>query len=816
MFQTYKSFLVCTGSTLALLATMPAFAAEQEAQAPVFEEITVTARRVEENLQRVPFAISAFSNEKLAQQDIKDVWTLTKQIPGVNICCQPGQAFATYVRGIGNGSPTYFADVPTDPNGFGNAFDLQSVQVLKGPQGTLFGLASNGGAFVFVPRKPGDTFGGYVEVSGGNYGRRTIEGAIDVPIVEDRVLFRMAALSFYRDGYITNIRNGQKLADYNYYILRPSLTLRITDSIENYTLFQYTKDRHRPQPAGVLSEFNFSSPAQVPILGVQALFNGGNQAAFDNLRAQAMITQRQLGVYKVNGFTSGCASPLGPINGPSFIPPSGEFTDVSCPFTWSRRDQLVNQTTWSFAENWQLKNIFGLAWSKSFNQPTSVSGAPLLIFDSGSPKNNTPTKGNDMWSNELQIHGKVGFVDFVAGYFANGTYSNPKVNYSLVFGNFESATISKTSSWDHSVYGQANVNLSQWIEGLSFTGGYRRSWDGVKSQTFNLDPTTLAVLGSVGGPTSPAGQARFSQGSYTAGFQYQYTPDTMFFVTNSKGYSSGGLQNVVGFETFSPDSLNNLEVGVKSTFDVAGVQARLNASYYHGWYSNVKNPVNALVTDSATGIQNLVVFTANAGKAIVEGVDADLTIAPTDWLEVGGAFNYTNDRYTSYPSINPITLQPIDLSSTHFLFTPEYKWTLRGTVKLPAPEEYGQFSITANYTHTGTIIIAPVPLLPTDPANRNTGLQCSIQRTAANGYPAVLADGSNVPIDCEPAYHNLDLSLDWRNVLNHEGLNASFIVTNVTKNIHADGQCGCYAPLGVLSYIPALPRMFQIQLHYSF
>src|SRR5690349_557080 len=121
----YRSVLVGTTSAITLAAAMPAsFAAEgQQAQAVVgIEEITVTARRVEENIQRVPIAITAFTPEKLLQQDIKDVWNLTKEVGGLNICCSSGNTSFIFVRGIGNGAPTYFADVPVSAGGFSNFF----------------------------------------------------------------------------------------------------------------------------------------------------------------------------------------------------------------------------------------------------------------------------------------------------------------------------------------------------------------------------------------------------------------------------------------------------------------------------------------------------------------------------------------------------------------------------------------------------------------------------------------------------------------------------------------------------------------------
>ena len=815
----YRSAMAVTTSAIAIATATPAISQQDDQQAQGIvglEEITVTARRVEENLQRVPIAISAFSEEKLVQQDIKDVFTLTKQLPGVNICCKPSNIFFTFVRGIGNGAPFYFAGAPIQQQqGLGNFLDIQNVQILKGPQGTLFGLASNGGAFVYEPRKPQNEFGGFINVSGGNLGRRSAEGAVNIPIVKDRVLFRMAAQSFYREGYVTDITTNVKLGDENFYVLRPSLTIRITDTIENNTIFQYAKSTTHPIPAGILHDFNFSPPSQLGILGLQSLFTGGSLDAFNALRDEALADQIRLGVYKVNGFSSSCATEEGPVFGPSFISDL-DYDRVACPYSWTRNDRLINTTTWEFMDGFTLKNIFGYEWSKSFSQPNSVSGAPLLIFDSGHPLNTTPAKGPTSWSNEIQLQGELfDRVDFVFGYFHNGSVTHPLNTYGLAFGNFASLSSTKRSTWNHSVFGQANVDLGELVEGLTLTAGYRQSWDSIKSQSWNMNPTTGAVTAVVGGPTSVAGHANFSNGSYTLGLQYQFDADTMFFITNSKGYSSGGLQNVVGFEVFQPDSLNNLEAGVKSTFNIGDMTARLNASYFFGWFDNVKNPVAELVTNSVTGITNLVVVTKNASKAHIQGIEADLTVILTDWLEVGGFAGYTKDEYTFWQSINAQG-DPIDLSSSPFLFVPEWKWSVRGTYRLPVDADWGDVSLTATFTHTGSLPIAALPKTPSDPNNPNTGFRCTQIRNAANGYGPLSADGGTAYVGCAPAYDNVDISLDWNNVLDHQGLSASFVINNVTKNEATDGQCGCDQALGVTSYIPAVPRTFYAQLRYAF
>ena len=865
--KNYRSALVSTTSALALAltATAPAFA-QQQAQGIQLEEIIVNARRVDENVQRVPIAITAFSPEKLATQDIKDAWTLTKAVGGFAICCSQGNASFVYIRGINNGTPTYFNDVPlANAGGFAGFFDVSNVQVLKGPQGTLFGQASNAGALVYTPKKPGETFGGNISVSAGNFGRRTIEGALDVPIVEDKVLFRMAAQSYYREGFIKDIRTNRDLGDQNYYILRPSLTIRPTENIENYTLFQVTKSKGRPLPF-VLNDINFSDvvnaahPTAFSLSGTSTMSGdtrttqrignlglAGSAALWNDLRDQVLAHQIALGPYKVDGYSTGCATPLGPAEGigsdalsPLTGSGSGPITNLNyaraaCQFTWSRDVFLSNTTTWSFTDKLSLKNIFGYRTSHSFSQPGDTDGTPLILFDSGSPKNTAVNHGTPAWSDELQLQGtKVfDFLDFTVGTFHTGQQNKPLKTYGYSLGVSESLAQTKSTSKSRAVYGQANVDFGHFneaLDGLSFTGGYRYTWDHVTQVIYSYNSLTGVPTTTVGAPgtaSASAGDARFSAGVYTFQLQYQWTPEIMLFVNNSKGNSAGGLQDVLGKSKFTPDVLDNFEGGVKGTFNLGGVTVRTATSYFYGDYSNIKVSVTQLAQKaSLPGVNNLIVVTENAAKGYITGLDSDFTIVPTDWFDLNGNVAYTKTKFTKWDNFINIgtstvfNIVPYSSASSPFSGVAKWKWTLRPTLHASWLDEaqYGAVSFTASLTHTGPMSSAPGK--PTgfqaSPGNPNTTVTPSRCRTAANGYGPLSADGKCVDLNTVHAFYNLDLNLDWRDIMGHEGLTGSVFVTNVTKNVQAYGGCYCDVALGLNAPAPAAPRMFGVKMGYSF
>jgi iron complex outermembrane receptor protein len=188
------------------------------------EEVVVTARRRQEKIQTVPASISAFSQKDLEEKHIQQVYDLVHDVPSLGMSLaesDPNAPFSEQVnlRGL-EGVVTYFAGVPVgkadevSATGLarglsaGNFFDLDHVEVDKGPQGTLFGKNSIGGLISFEPKHPTADFEGYGKVTVGNYGDHEFEGAINIPVVPDILLVRVAGQSQQRDGYTIDARNG--------------------------------------------------------------------------------------------------------------------------------------------------------------------------------------------------------------------------------------------------------------------------------------------------------------------------------------------------------------------------------------------------------------------------------------------------------------------------------------------------------------------------------------------------------------------------------------------------------------------------------
>ena len=186
------------------------------------EEITVTATRRAESQSKVPVAVTAFNSESLVARGITTETDLQQSVPGLTVKTTASQNQINYtIRGqtldaFSGSSPgvlPYFNDVVVSSQTATAFYDLASVQVLKGPQGTLFGRNATGGAVLYTSADASDTFGGYFTIKNGNYDLREYQGAINLPVVAGKVDLRLAADFTNETGYVTNLTDGSTLGD---------------------------------------------------------------------------------------------------------------------------------------------------------------------------------------------------------------------------------------------------------------------------------------------------------------------------------------------------------------------------------------------------------------------------------------------------------------------------------------------------------------------------------------------------------------------------------------------------------------------------
>src|ERR1700736_2416949 len=255
--------LVCAAEVGAETAGDPPLA-PQSTSGDEIQEITVTARRRDESLERVPITITAFTAKQLEERTITSQEDLQSAVPGLAVRAGSNSNELTYsIRGqtvdaYSESSPgvlAYFNDVSANTAGSALIYDLASLQVLKGPQGTLFGRNTTGGAVLFTSARPGNEFGGYFTERLGDYNLRETIAAIDLPIADDKVLLRIAGDTRRRDGYVTNLYNNTKLGQDVRDSVRTTLLVRPMDKLENTTVVQYNSAGGNNANGGIYSVY---------------------------------------------------------------------------------------------------------------------------------------------------------------------------------------------------------------------------------------------------------------------------------------------------------------------------------------------------------------------------------------------------------------------------------------------------------------------------------------------------------------------------------------------------------------------------------
>lgn len=750
------------------------------------EEIIVSARRVEENAQRVPISVVAVSEDKIDALSLVDVRDLQKIVPGFQVHGSANGTFS-FMRGL-QGIASYFADAPVPRGITGQFFDVGSVQVLKGPQGTLFGTSSAAGAIVVNPRKPTEDLNGYVGVTLGGYGRRTIEGAISVPVIEDKLLFRLAAQSWYRDGYIFDPLSGTKFADRDYRIIRPSVIFRPTENIENYTMFQYYESRD-----------NGFGPNEVIDYVPGGVFANSVGAA----TADRLLAESKANPYFIAG---GAVLPAGFMG------------------TKTRQLLLVNNLRWDITDNLALTHIF--SWRREGSRTANAGRIGDTAF--GLPANDpraiaartAPLNMQNSYSNEVKLTGNAldGAIDFTLGNFMSWN----KARGEIAFGNaFGVLTASRTNGdpqspkYSAAVYGQADIDVGRYVgtDGLTLTLGYRNTWNTVYSERRNYFVVPNVPVADLAFQ-DVSEQAKFSDSNWLVGLRYQATPSTMIYATASKGVTTGLVQPQLPaalsqFRVVNPETLEQLELGVKSTFSIGNMQVRANLNGYYGWYSDIQSAtIRYIQVSPPPAPPTGVLVTENAASGLVRGIDAELTVAPASWLEFTFNGAYNKNKYTDWPKFGP-NGEFLFQDRRPFLGAPEFKYFVAATIRPPIPERMGRLAMNANYSHAGRAYLYG-GLAPFE------SVQIRVPQTAANGYGPLSADGAVVCRDCDEPYGEVNVSVDWSDFAGIEGLSLNAGVTNLTKNRGAVGGLYGSFSVGLYARNPAVPRMYTFGMKYAF
>lgn len=653
-------FLSSILATLLLISVQPVQAADADAAGAAavvpltagsggLEEIVVTAQRREQTLERTPVAVTALSGDVLQKSSIATEADLQSAIPGLTVKAGQnsdslnfairGQSLDAY-SGVLPGVLPYFNEVQFNSGDSTPLYDLQSVQVLKGPQGTLFGRNSTGGTVLYTSARPENHFGGYVAASGGNYGAKRAEGAVNLPIISDKLLGRVAVFYSDGDGYQYDTVHQRKLGGMERYAGRGTLTFKPSDSFKNALVVDYAH-ANGYSVSDVLYDIyptgSTKAPAPANFLFTPAGFN----AIIPVPNAWDAYVAAHPGV-----------DPLGIVHFAATQAARGPYTVSvsSLPFHQANNLIVSNISSWDIRADLQLKSILGYTNLRNFDG-AEYDGSPYVVDERGTLGGRRRT---EQFSGELQVLGKAMSekLSYVTGLYANDEKTDERTNsFIFDFAPFAPANDQvndgQTKRKSYAFYGEGTYDLSAatGVSGLSFTLGARYTNEKVTFEHLADDSFITKPLPVYQTPLSDT----FRKPSWHVGVQWQATDSTMLYLTSRSSTRNGGFNffspPIPGFgadggSEYRTETATDVEFGTKFKGRLADMPTRFNIAVYNLHVRDSQRVTYAVI------FGNLAAITVNVPKSRVTGLELDGSINPAAWLQLGGSFSLTDAKFT--------------------------------------------------------------------------------------------------------------------------------------------------------------------------
>ena len=566
------------------------------------EEIVVTARKREENVQEVPIAVSVVTSDELEEAAAADISELQTQVPNLAIYQGRNQSttLTVFMRGIGQADPLWGVDpgvglyiddvyIARPQGALLDVYDVQRIEVLRGPQGTLYGKNTIGGAIKYVSRELTDATTGMVSVSPGTYGNLDVRANFGGALVPGKVRGKIALASLRRDGYGENLFTGRDVSDRNTFAARGGLDWLLAGGVKLAFSLDYTKDDAEPK-------------------GYQRLAANPNCPRFLNGAACAPMNDRwdtQSGLTPLNGTES-----------------KGASATVST----------------EFGDAWSFKSISAYRESDTENN-IDFDTTPAPITDVSA------TYYDEQFSQEFQfIYDRGNRLSGVLGaYFFDGEAGG------LVKNNFLNAlfgtTNGRTLTTQYALFGDGSFGLSDRIR---LNGGLRLTREEKNGIAFNAGYSNATFTQITAVTANYNKTATFDSVSPRLGIDYKFSDDVLGYVTLNRGFKSGGFnvraQATVfpkSAEPFDDEVLTVGEIGLKSVLN----QGRLvlNTALFHGKYEDIQVSTFTAFDSNNDGVEDSFFGNfLNAGNATMNGgeVEFDVTPSVVDWFNVNGFVSY--------------------------------------------------------------------------------------------------------------------------------------------------------------------------------
>ncbi len=596
----------------------------KKSEATGLEAVKVTARRRDEWLQDVPVAISAFSEQQLSDLQADDISGIQHAVPNLYLDQGDGANAVVYMRGVGQNDSLAFADpgvgiyvddvfIARSQAAFLELFDVDRIEVLRGPQGTLYGRNTIGGAIKFVSSPPPRTPKGYLEVGAGNYDQRVLKASFGGPLVKDTLNGKVAMAYSSRDGYARNTVDGKSDGDKDSLSARAALDWKPGDRLQ--VLFSVDGKRDRPDTS--------RSPVR------ETEITGATSAG---LVTYPKATDPY--VVDVNA------------NGLSDLTAYG----ASVTARYQMSDSVMIESITAYRD-------------MDFDLNLDTDGSPLPILDI------LLKEKQDQFSQELRAsYDAGGALTGTAGlyYFHDDdtTFSGVDNGSATIFGfpvtlfGFPSSSLAETKqvTKSYAAFADVSYNISEKLAvsaGLRYT--YEEKTSGREFENFfdptvsviNNTPPFLAGAGVAGTPIH--GKADFD--AVTPRFSLSYKPgsDVLLYASAARGFKSGGFDGRAttdfSFQPFKPEFVWTYEAGAKTGW----MDGRLvfNAAYFYSDYTDMQ--VTSFGADPVSGV--FVSLFSNAAAATIQGLEFELAAQPTPNLSVNASLGLLDANYDKFSTL---------------------------------------------------------------------------------------------------------------------------------------------------------------------
>tara|TARA_B100000035_G_scaffold306082_1_gene307700 strand:- start:499 stop:2943 length:2445 start_codon:yes stop_codon:yes gene_type:complete len=700
------------------------------------EEVVVTARKTAESLQDTPISVTALSGDRLEDMGLSRITKLQNVTPNLVFQNTPaysgaGNNAAVYIRGVGQKD-----FVPTIDPGVGiyvdevylgrsagavlDMIDIQQVEILRGPQGTLFGKNTIGGAISITTTKPNEEFGGKVDIKVGTDERRNIRGVLNVPL-SDTLFARGSFGSLQQDGYVFRPFDDKDLGNQDTLMGRLALRWVPSDTFTADLSFDYYDDETNGPPLLItrVDEFPESATAipggNFPFInnlfaGFSPDFGGPNPivCTFPNAPSACFTSANAV---------TGNNTNLG--TGPNYSEMENEA--VSLTLTWDLDAFTAKLITSYRSLDGEFANDRD-GYPQNDGQP-AVPGLPILVnpvthyFD---------TFKQDQFSVELQLTGSAieDRLRWVAGVYAfeeDGENINPV--------DFTTVSLQSGGYFDYSseaVFAQATFDFT---EKLSATAGMRYTKEdrdylpdqyieemplgGLPFPCFNSDGSTkICALGDRAVPYETVNNS-ISENTPMVSISYSFTDDVMLYGTYSEGFKVGGFTQRIfppepSLPAFGPEYVDSLEAGIKA--ELLDNSLRVNLAVYSADYSDLQ----ILISEPS----RVGPYTTNAGDATIDGFELEINYLSQNGVLIDLAVGYTD---AGYDSLNPDLFSGLRVSDP-FVFISE--WNTNLSVTKTFDTQVGEITPRLDwswrsefYTNAGGLPFAPAwadPLVQPD------------------------------------------------------------------------------------------------------